>query len=177
MKRVLKTIVLGGTVVVVAVLAVAATRPDRFTVRRSATIAAAPDEIFGLIQDFHRWDQWSPYEKMDPAMKRSFGGAAAGTGAVYAWESEQVGHGRMEMTATQVPSRVDIKLDFLKPFEAHDTAEFTLVPTGTTTTVTWAMHGVNPYFAKVIGLFVDMDHMIGKDFEAGLANLKAIAEA
>jgi len=168
-----------GSVVllVAAVLAFAATRPDSFSVRRAASIQASPEKIFPLINDFSRWSAWSPYEKKDPAMKRSFSGPAAGKGAVYAWEGNgEVGQGRMEIADAVAPSRVTLKLDFVKPFEAHNKVDFTLEPKGGATEVTWAMDGPMPFISKVVTLFVDMDRMVGGDFEAGLANLKAIAE-
>jgi len=162
---------------IAAVLAFAATRPDSFSVRRAASIKASPEKIFPLINDFRSWGAWSPYEKKDPGMKRSFSGPAAGKGAVYAWEGNQdVGEGRMEIAEAAAPSRVTLKLDFMKPFEAHNTVDFTLEPRGDATDVTWAMQGPAPFVSKLIGLFIDMDAMIGRDFEAGLASLKAIAE-
>jgi uncharacterized protein YndB with AHSA1/START domain len=168
----------GGVVLLVAVvLAFAATRPDSFSVRRAASIQAPPEKIFPLISDFSRWSAWSPYERKDPAMKRSFSGPAAGKGAVYAWEGNgDVGQGRMEIADAVAPSRVTLKLDFVKPFEAHNKVDFTLEPKGGATEVTWAMDGPMPFISKVITLFVDMDRMVGGDFEAGLANLKAVAE-
>jgi uncharacterized protein YndB with AHSA1/START domain len=175
-----KSLKIAAIVIILAiagVLAVAAMQPDRFSVRRAASIKAPPEKIFPLISDFSRWGAWSPYEKKDPAMKRSFSGPAAGAGAVYAWEGNQdVGQGRMEITDSAAPSRVSLKLDFVKPFEAHNQVDFTLQPTGEATTVTWAMQGPMPFISKVICLFVDMDRMVGQDFEAGLANLKSIAE-
>src|SRR6185436_10207445 len=127
--------------------------------------------------DFNRWGAWSPYEKKDPAMKRTFSGAPAGQGAVYEWEGDQnVGKGRMEIVESVQPSKIAIKLDFFKPFEAHNIAEFTLEAQGGSTNVTWAMHGPSPYLAKVMHVFFDMERMVGKDFETGLANLKTISE-
>ncbi len=172
-----KKIALVALVLVVAVLAYAATRPDTLHVQRSASVKAPPEAIFPLISDFHRWSSWSPYEKRDPAMKRTYGGAAQGKGAVYEWQgNSEVGQGRMEITDTSDPSRITIKLDFIKPLEGHNVAEFALVPQGGTTNVTWSMDGPSPYIGKLIGVFVNMDTMIGNDFETGLANLKAIAE-
>ena len=171
-----KKIAIVVLVLVVAVLAYAATRPDTLHVERSATIQAPPEEIFPLISDFRRWASWSPYETRDPAMKKTYGGAAQGKGAVYEWEgSSEVGQGRMEITDAD-PSRITIKLDFIKPLEGHNVADFALVPQGGTTNVTWSMDGPSPYIGKLIGVFMNMDRMIGSDFEAGLANLKAIAE-
>ena len=160
-----------------AILIFAATKPDTFRVQRATSIKAPPERIFPLIADFHGWGAWSPYEKLDPAMKRTFSGAANGKGAVYEWDSDgKAGKGRMEITDAPAPSKVAIKLDFFKPFEAHNIAEFTLEPRGDSTDITWAMYGPNLYIAKVMSIFFNMDRMIGKDFETGLANLKARAE-
>jgi len=163
-------------VAVVALLAYAATRPDTFRVARSITIKAPPEKIFGFIDDFHRWGAWSPYEKMDPAMTRTFEGAQSGKGAAYAWAGKKVGEGRMEILETTPSSKIVIKLDFTKPMTAHNTAIFTLQPQGEMTEVTWAMEGASPYMAKIMGLVFSMDAMVGKDFETGLSNLKAEAE-
>jgi uncharacterized protein YndB with AHSA1/START domain len=164
-------------VLIAGVLVVVATRPDTFRVQRSTDIKAPPERIFALINDFDRWSAWSPYEKKDPAMKRTRGGAAAGKGAVYAWEgNKDVGMGRMEIADAAPPTKITIKLDFTKPFEAHNIVEFTMVPAGDATRVTWAMHGPQPYIGKLVGLFLNMDRMVGRDFEAGLANLKTAAE-
>jgi uncharacterized protein YndB with AHSA1/START domain len=164
-------------VAVIAVLILAAMKPDTFRVVRSTNIKAPPERIFPLIADFRNWSVWSPWEKMDPALKRTYSGAAEGKGAVYEWEgNKKVGKGRMEIIDAPPPEKVAIKLDFLKPFEAHNTAEFTLQPRGETTDVTWVMHGPNLFIGKVMSVFISMDRMVGKDFEAGLANLKAAAE-
>ena len=172
-----KIIAIVVVVLVVALLVFAATKPDTFRVQRSASIKASPEKIFALINDLHSWGAWSPWEKKDPAMKRTLGAVASGVGAVYEWEgNNEVGKGRMEIAESSPPSRVAIRLDFVKPFEAHNTVEFTLEGKGDSTNVTWAMQGHTPYFAKVIHVFFDMDSMVGKDFETGLANLKAIAE-
>lgn len=174
----LKIIAIAVVVLIAGVLVFAATRPDNFSVQRTTSIKAPPEKIFPLINDFHRWTAWSPWEKMDPEMKRTYSGAASGKGAVYAWQgNSKVGEGRMEISDTSPPSKVTIKLDFVKPFEAHNTAEFLLEPKGDSTSVTWKMYGPSPYFAKVMGIFVSMDEMIGKDFETGLANLKTVAES
>lgn len=172
-----KTIALVVVVLVAAVLVVVAMRPDDFTVQRSATIRAAPEKIYPLLADFRQWPAWSPWEKLDPDMKRSLSGAPSGPGAVYAWEgSSKVGAGRMEIKDAAPPSKVLIQLDFLRPFEAHNVTEFALAPRGDRTELTWQMRGKAPFVSKLMGLFVDMDKMIGKDFEQGLANLKAAAE-
>jgi len=160
-----------------ALLLYVTTKPDTFRIQRSATIKAPPEKIFPLINDFHRWVSWSPYEKKDPTMKRTYSGAADGKDSVYEWDGDQnVGQGRMEIIESTPPSKIAIKLDFMKPFEAHNIAEFTLHRGAETTNVTWAMQGPLSYAAKIIHLFFDMDRMVGKDFEAGLANLKALAE-
>lgn len=162
---------------VAAVLGYAALQPDRFEVRRSATIVAPPDEVFALIADFHRWEAWSPWEKRDPAMKRMHAGAPSGRGAIYAWEGNRdVGKGRMEIFEAVPATRIAIQLDFLEPMAARNVAEFTLIPRGNATDVVWSMRGPNPFLAKVMQVFVGMDRLVGKDFEAGLANLKSLAE-
>jgi hypothetical protein len=174
MFRKIAIVVLG---LVAGVLAIAATKPDTFRVERSVSIQAPPEKIFPLIDDFHNWGAWSPWENRDPAMKRTHSGAARGKGAAYAWEGNNaVGSGRMTIAESSAPSKVTIDLDFLKPFEAHNVADFTLTPEGGATKVTWAMHGPSPFFSKVMQVFLSMDAMVGKDFEAGLANLKAAAE-
>ena len=172
-------LVLGGllAVAIVGILVVASTKPDDFRIQRSASIAAPPEKIFPLINDFRAFGSWSPYEKLDPAMKRSYTGAAAGKGAVYAWEGDgQAGAGRMEITESAPPSRIALNLDFTKPFEAHNIVEFTLEPRGGATIVTWSMHGPTPFLAKVMHVFINFDRMVGADFETGLANMKALAE-
>ena len=164
-------------VVLAGVLIFAATKPGEFRVQRSTSIKAPPEKIFPLINDLRGWGAWSPYEKRDPAMKRAYSGPPTGKGAVYEWDgNKNVGKGRMEITDTAPPSRIVIKLDFLEPFEAHNTAEFSMDDKGESTSVTWAMYGPANYISKLMGLFLNMDKMIGTDFEAGLANLKAIAE-
>jgi carbon monoxide dehydrogenase subunit G len=174
----LKIIAIAVVVLVAAVLLFAATRPDNFSVQRTTSIKAPPEKIFALINDLHRWGSWSPWEKMDPEMKRTYSGAASGKGAVYAWQgNSKVGGGRMEISDTSPPSKITIRLDFVKPIEGHNTAEFTLEPKGDFTNVTWTMYGPTSYIAKVMGIFVSMDKMIGKEFETGLANLKTVAEA
>jgi len=173
----LKKIAIIVVVLIVALLAYAATRPDTFRVERARSIKAPPGKIFALINDLNSWSAWSPFEKKDPAMKKTLSGAPDGKGAVYAWEgNKEIGKGRMEITESSPPSRVTMKLDFIEPFEAHNVVDFTLVPQGDSTNVTWAIHGPSPFISKLIGIFCDMDRMIGKDFETGLADLKAIAE-
>lgn len=162
---------------VIAVLVYAATKPDTFRVTRSASIKAPPDKIFPLINDYHQWTAWSPYETKDPQMKRSFGGAPSGKGATYAWEGNgQVGAGNMLIADAEQPSKILIKLNMVKPISASNDVAFTLTPQGDATTVTWTMQGQVPYFAKIIHVVLDMDKMVGGDFEVGLGNLKAVAE-
>jgi hypothetical protein len=173
----LKIIAIVVVVLIAGVLILAATKPDTFRVQRAASIKAPPEKIFALINDFNRWGAWSPWEKKDPAMKRTFGATTSGKGAVYAWEgNKDVGQGRMEIAESLPPSKVALNLDFVKPFAAHNLVEFRLEPKGDATNVTWSMQGDTPYFAKIIHVFINMDKMVGKDFEAGLANLKANAE-
>jgi uncharacterized protein YndB with AHSA1/START domain len=173
----IKTITLVVVLLIAALLIYAATRPDSFRIQRSTTIKAPPEKIFPLINDFEGWRAWSPWENLDPALKRSYSGPKSGKGAVYAWEgNNDVGHGRMEIDESSAPSRIVIKLDFLNPFEAHNIAEYTLAKQGDATNVTWAMHGPSPYLAKLLGVFCSMDSMVGSKFEEGLANLKALAE-
>lgn len=160
-----------------AALLYASTKPDTFRVERSISIKAPADKIFAQINDFRRFNAWSPYEKKDPNMQRTYSETTHGKGAVYAWHgNKEIGKGRMEILESSAPGKVMIQLDFEEPFEAHNLVEFTMTPKGDTTDVTWAMHGPNPFFGKVMHLFFDMDGMVGKDFEAGLATLKAIAE-
>ena len=168
---------------VLAVLGLAATKPDTFQVQRSTTIKAPPDKIYPLISDFRRWAEWSPWEALDPAMQRTHSGAASGQGAVYAWEgNKEVGAGRMEILQADLPTKLRIKLDFIRPFEGHNTTDFSLTPAGDnasanpSTTVTWLMQGPTPFVSKLMQVFVSMDSLIGKDFEAGLAKMKAVAE-
>jgi carbon monoxide dehydrogenase subunit G len=173
----LKKIAIAVVVIIAGILIFASTKPDTFSVQRSASIKAPPDKIFPLINDFKRWDAWSPWEKKDPAMKRTWGAVTSGKGAFYAWEGNgDVGQGSMEIADSVPSSKVALKLDFVKPFEGHNTVEFTLAPQGDMTNVTWAMKGPAPFISKVMQVFFNMDSMVGKDFETGLANLKAAAE-
>jgi uncharacterized protein YndB with AHSA1/START domain len=174
----LMPILIGLAVVVVVFVIVVATRPDDFRVTRSATIAAPPAAVFEQVNDFHKWDAWSPWAKIDPACKNAFEGAAAGKGAMFAWDgNKKVGAGRMTVTDSQRPELIRINLEFLRPFKASNTTEFTFNPAGKGTTVTWNMSGKNNFMSKAFGLFVNCDNLVGKDFEKGLASLKAIVEA
>jgi hypothetical protein len=172
LKKILGVIVLA----IAAVLIYAATKPDTFTLQRSAAIAAPPDKIFPLINDVLAFNTWNPYALKDPASKMAYEGPASGVGAAYSWDSEQLGAGRMEITEAAAPSRVQAKLEFKRPFATTNRVEFTLQPQGAQTQVTWAMSGPMPYLSKLMTTFVSMERMVGPDFEAGLANLKAMAE-
>jgi hypothetical protein len=173
----IKTIAVVIAVLIAGVLAFAATKPDRIHVERSASIVAPADTIYPLINDFRRWGDWSPWEKLDPQMQRTFSGPAAGKGAVYEWSgNSKVGQGRMEILDSVEPSEVTIKLDFIEPIEGHNTTKFTLEPAGEATQITWVMDGPASYLTKIMSVFVSMDTMVGGDFETGLANLKAATE-
>ena len=164
-------------IAIAAVLILAATKPNTLRVQRAISIKAPADRIFPLINDFHQWRTWSPYEEKDPALKRTYSGADHGKGAVYAWDgNNNVGSGRMEILESTTPSKIVIQLDFFKPFEGHNTAEFTMLPQGNATHVTWLMHGPAPFMNKLMQVFMNLDKMIGKDFEAGLVNLKNATE-
>ena len=172
-----KAIVLILLAIIAVIFGAALTKPDTFSLSRSIAIKAPPEKIYGLINDFHNWSAWSPWEKLDPNMQRTFTGAPAGKGAQYAWTgNKEVGSGRMEITDTTAPAKIVIKLDFIAPFEASNVTEFQLTPQGDTTTVNWTMSGPLPFVSKLMTVFVSMDSMVGKDFEKGLANLKAAAE-
>jgi hypothetical protein len=171
---------IGGLAVVAiaVILILAAMKPSDFVVERSVTINRTPDRIAPLINDFHNWNEWSPWVKLDPEMKTSFSGAPSGVGSIYEWDgNSKVGKGRMEIRSIQ-PAKTTIKLDFLKPFEGHNTADFVLEPEGNSATrVTWVMYGPLTFIpGKVMSVFTNMDSMIGDDFQRGLANLKATAE-
>lgn len=174
----LKKILLGLAAALVALAGFISTRPAAFSVQRSVTIQSPADLPFALVNDFHRWAAWSPWEKRDPGMTRTFTGADAGLDAMYEWTGNpEVGSGRMTIVESKPAERVRIRLEFLEPFEALNTTTFTFTPSGRDVTVTWRMEGRNAFLGKAFSLFVDMDEAIGKDFEAGLANLKAAAEA
>ena len=173
----LKKIAVGLFVVILIICGLALTKPDTFTVQRSAVIKAPPEKIMALISDFHNWPTWSPWEKLDPKMQRTFSGAASGKGAIYNWlGNSDVGQGRMEITDLAPPTKVVIKLDFIVPMEANNVTEFVLAPQGENTTVTWTMHGPMPFMFKLMNVFSSMDAVVGKDFDKGLRQLKDAAE-
>ncbi len=169
-----------GIIIVFAVAAMlifAAMQPNSFRVQRSATIKAPSEKVFALINDFHRWEAWSPWEKVDPAVKRNYAGAESGKGAVYAWEGKnEIGQGRMEIIESIPSSKLSVKIEFIKPFAALNTIEFNLAQNGENTTVTQAMFGPSPFISKLMGLFFSMEKMVGGKYEEGLATLKTIAE-
>ena len=172
----LKPIAIIIVILLAALLIYATTRPDTFRVERTVNIKAPPEKIFGFINDFRRWEAWTPFNK-DLAMKKTYSGASEGVGAIYEWDgNKDVGKGSVEITESLPPSKISIKLDFIKPFEVHNTAEFTLKSQDETTDVTWATYGQQPLIGKVMSIFFDCDKMLGTDFENGLAKLKAQAE-
>jgi hypothetical protein len=173
----IKTLLLLVLAALVLLLAFAATRPDTFRVERSTRIAATAERVFPLIADLRAFNTWNPYARKDPSMATQFTGPASGPGARLDFSGNKaVGKGRITVTGTAAPSEVTMLLDMFEPFEGHNTVVFSLVPQGADTRVTWAMHGPSAFITKLMGLFLDMDQMIGQDFEAGLANLKALAE-
>jgi hypothetical protein len=174
----LKKILAIMAVLFAALFVAITTRPAQFRVVRSAQIAASPDVVFPLIDDFHAWTTWSPWERLDPNLKREYSGAPRGKGAAYAWYgNDQVGSGSMTITDSQATERVEIRLEFKEPFEATNVTTFGLKPNAGGTHVEWAMVGNNDFAGKAMSLFMNMDQMVGTDFEQGLANLSAAAEA
>jgi uncharacterized protein YndB with AHSA1/START domain len=173
----LKTTLIVIAVIVVAFVVVVALQPSEFRVARSATIAAPATVVFAQVNDFHKWEAWSPWAKLDPAAKNSFEGPSAGTGAIFRWSgNNEVGEGSMTITESRPSDRIRIKLDFAKPFEATNTTEFTFEPKGSQTVVTWSMSGTNNFIAKAFCLFNNMDKMLGGQFEKGLAQMASAAE-
>jgi uncharacterized protein YndB with AHSA1/START domain len=178
LKKIAITLFLVISLAVVAVLSIAATRPATFHVERSLSMAAPPDAVFAVLNDLHRFHEWSPWQKLDPAMKVTFDGPPTGVGSSIAWVgNKDVGEGRMTLTETTSPGSLSEKLEFLKPFEATSAVHFTIAPEGDGSRVTWAIDGNNNYMSKVMCMFVSMDAMMGKDFEAGLSSLKQVTEA
>jgi len=174
----LKKILIALAVIVIVFVAVVALQPSEFRVARTATISAPAPAVFAQVNDFHNWNAWSPWAKLDPAMKQTYEGAPAGTGAISTWTgNKDVGEGRMTITESRPSELVRIKLEFVKPFRATNTAEFTFKPEGDQTIVTWSMAGKNNIMAKAFGLFMNMDKMVGGDFEKGLARMKSVVEA
>jgi hypothetical protein len=173
----LKKILIGFAVVLVAFLLIVAMQPSHFRVERTANITAPVPAIFDRVNDFHKWEAWSPWAKLDPAMKQTYEGAPAGTGAIYTWVgNKQVGEGRMTITESIPSDLIRLKLEFLKPFASTAHTEFMFKPEKDQTVVTWSMSGENNFISKAFCLFMNMDKMVGGDFEKGLANLKSLAE-
>lgn len=165
-------------VIAVVFIVIVAARPSDFRVTRSIAMAASPQAIFDQVNDLHKWQAWSPWEKIDPALKRTYDGSPAGTGASYSWVgNNKVGEGRMTITDSRRHDLVRFRLDFLKPFKGTNIAEFTFKPEGAQTVVTWSMTGRYNFMVKAIGLFMNCEKMMGGEFEKGLANLKSLAEA
>jgi uncharacterized protein YndB with AHSA1/START domain len=174
---VLKKIAIAIVVIVALILGVAATKPDTFTMHRTTTIKAPPEKIMALVSDFHNWQAWSPWEKLDPKMQRTFSGPASGKGAVYEWQgNSDVGRGRMEVIDVAAPTSITIELAFKEPVETTNITQFVLTPQGENTTVTWNMNGPMPFVSKIMSVFSSMETLVGPDFEKGLAQLKAAAE-
>lgn len=173
----LPSILIGLAVVVVLLVVIVAMQPAEFRIARSATITAKPSAVFAVVNDFHNWEAWSPWAKIDPTMNSLYAGAPSGVGAIYSWiGNNKVGEGRMTLIESQPSDLIRIKLEFLKPFTATNTAEFTFKSEGTQTVVEWSMTGTNKFMAKAFGLLMNMDKMCGGDFEKGLASLKSLVE-
>ena len=171
-------ILIALAVIVVVFVVIVAMQPSEFGVVRSATISAPAPALFAQVNDFHKWEAWNPWGKLDPTMKQAYEGAPAGTGAIYTWSgNNEVGEGRMTITESRPSDLIRIKLEFFKPFAVTNTAEFTFKPEGNQTAVTWSMTGNNNFMAKAVHLFMDMDKMIGGMFERGLAQMKSVVEA
>jgi carbon monoxide dehydrogenase subunit G len=174
--EILKTILYILILAILALLIYAATRPNTFRLERSTMIKAPPDKVFGIINDFKQWTGWSPWENIDADLKRTYSGTPSGVGTVYEWLGKKTGQGRMEITEAKPGQRVSLKLDFIKPFKAHNITDFDLTPQDGGTKVSWAMHGPLGLIQRVMHLFFSMEKMVGPDFEKGLANMKAMAE-
>jgi hypothetical protein len=171
-------VLLALAAIIAVFLVVVAMQPAEYRVVRSATISAPPSDVFAQVNDFHKWDAWSPWAKLDPAMKQTYEGAPAGTGAIYSWSgNSQVGEGRMTLTDSRPNERIQIKLEFMRPFAATNGAEFTFRPEGNQTVVTWSMDGKKAFMIKAFSLFMNMDKMLGGQFEKGLGQMKSVVEA
>lgn len=174
----IKKILIGLALVIIIFVVVVALQPSTYRVERSATMNAPAPVVFAQVNDFHKWNAWSPWAKLDPAMKQTFEGAPAGTGAVCKWAgNSEVGEGQMTITESRPSDLIKIKLDFLKPFAATSDTVFTFKPEGNQTRVTWTMDGQNNFIAKAFHLFMNIDKMVGGDFEKGLAQMKSVAES
>jgi len=170
-------VLIGLVVFVVLFVLLVAMRPAEFRIVRTGTIAAPPEAVFPHVNDFHNWNAWSPWAKIDPTMKQTYAGAPSGTGAIYSWlGNKKVGEGRMTITESRPHDLIRIKLEFLKPFTATNATEFTFTPEGDQTLVTWSMAGKNNFMLKAFGLFMSMDKLVGRDFEKGLARMREVVE-
>jgi hypothetical protein len=171
--------VLISLAVVVALFLVAvAMQPAKFQIQRSAVFSCSPPAAFSQVNDFHKWEAWSPWAKMDPACKNQFSGALAGTGAMFHWDgNKKVGEGKMTIVESKPSAFIRIKLEFLKPFVATNIAEFTFEPRGDQTAVNWSMTGERNFIFKAMCMFMNMDKIVGGEFEKGLADMKKLAEA
>jgi hypothetical protein len=173
----LTKILIALAVIVIVFVVIVALQPSEFRVARSATVSAPPPVVFAQVNDFHKWEAWNPWGKIDPAMKQTYEGAPAGTGAIYTWTGDnEVGEGRMTITESRPSDLIRIQLEFFKPFRATNTAEFAFKPEGNQTAVTWSMTGRKNFIAKAVHLFMNMDKMIGGQFEKGLAQMKSVVE-
>lgn len=173
----LKKILIAVAAILLVFIGVVALQPADFRIERSATFAAPPERVFEQVNDFHNWEAWSPWAKLDPNATNSFDGPSAGTGAKFHWAgNDEVGEGGMTITDSNPNDLIRIKLEFIKPFAATNTTEFTFKPEGDQTRITWAMFGRNNFISKAFCLFMNMDKMVGADFEKGLASMKAIVE-
>jgi uncharacterized protein YndB with AHSA1/START domain len=173
----LKTILLIVGAAIATLLIYAAAKPDTFRLQRSTTIAAPPEKVFALINDLRQFNTWNPFAKMDPQQVITYDAVTTGVGGAYRWQGDKSGAGRMQIAESVPAQRVSAKLDFTKPLEAHNMVDFTIEAQGDkSSTVTWAMHGPAPYVSKLMTIFFDMEKSVGGEFEAGLANLKALAE-
>lgn len=174
-KKILLGLVVAIVILIAGVVIAASTRPDTFKVTRSAVIPAAPEKVFGMVNDFHQWEAWSPWAKLDPNSKATYAGPEAGKGASFAWAgNHEVGEGKMTITETRPNELVLINLEFIKPFEGKSLTEFTFVPKDGGTLVTWTMSGENNFLGKTMSLFMDCDKMCGEMFEKGFANMKTV---
>lgn len=174
----IKNIIAGFAAGIVFLILFIAVKPAEFQISRSIAIAAPARLVYAQVYDFRKWEAWSPWAKLDPAMQTSFSGAPSGVGAVYAWKgNDQVGEGKMTLSQTRPDELIGIDLEFIKPFAAKNSTEFSFKPDGDKTQVTWAMSGKNNFFGRAFDLFMNMDKTVGGDFEKGLAQLKAVAEA
>ena len=174
----LKKFLIAIAAIIVVFVVVVALQPSEFRIVRSATISAPAPAVFAQVNDFHNWEAWSPWAKLDPAAKATFEGPSAGTGAIFKWAgNKEVGEGSMTITESRPSDLIRIKLEFLRPFEATNSAEFTFKPEGNRTAVTWSMEGKNNFIAKAVCLFMNMDKMVGGQFEQGLAQMKSVVES